>query len=195
MAQNSVCSELGWELKKSQAESWAVAACGISLFGMGLTAWMRSGKRMASWMKKTGMLFPTISEELARVYHGRRVAVHTKVAFVGVAVKVSLVSWRVDDLQAGCEAVDVPGRVRAAPGSGNGREADKHGRRLSRSAQKRRCREVAPVGVAGKRPVGSSTASVHHSFGNLWCLSVCCLCCLGQNSPAHGRNAGSSAGR
>ena len=26
MAQNRVCSVLGWELKKSQAESWAVAA-------------------------------------------------------------------------------------------------------------------------------------------------------------------------
>ncbi len=67
MAQNRVCKELGWELKKSQAESWAVAAWGISLFGIGLTAWMRSGKRMASWMKKTGMLFPTISEWVNKI--------------------------------------------------------------------------------------------------------------------------------
>jgi hypothetical protein len=61
MAQNRVCSVLGWELKKSHAESWAVAAWGISLSGLGLTAWIRSGNRMASWVKKTGMLFPTMS--------------------------------------------------------------------------------------------------------------------------------------
>lgn len=52
---------LGCWLKKSHAESCAVAAWGISLSPRGLTAWMRSGKRMASWMKKTGMLLPTMS--------------------------------------------------------------------------------------------------------------------------------------
>lgn len=37
MAQKRVCMVLGCELKKSQAESWAVAAWGISLSGLGLT--------------------------------------------------------------------------------------------------------------------------------------------------------------
>src|SRR5262245_32849854 len=47
---------------KSQNVSWAEAAWGISLWGSGLTAWMRSGNFTASWMKKTGMLFPTRSK-------------------------------------------------------------------------------------------------------------------------------------
>jgi hypothetical protein len=62
MAQKSVCRVLGWELKKSHAESWAVAAWGVSLSGLGLTECTRSGNWMASWMKKTGMLLPTISK-------------------------------------------------------------------------------------------------------------------------------------
>lgn len=43
MAQKRVCSvDVSW-LKKSQAESCAVAAWGISLSDLGFTAWMRSG--------------------------------------------------------------------------------------------------------------------------------------------------------
>ncbi len=71
MAQKSVCMVLGWELKKSQAESWAVAAWGISLSGLGFTEWIRSGNLMASWMKKTGMLFPTISARVSRPLSGQ----------------------------------------------------------------------------------------------------------------------------
>ena len=47
---------------KSQNVSWAEAACGISVSCSGFTAWIRSGNLMASWMKKTGMLFPTRSK-------------------------------------------------------------------------------------------------------------------------------------
>jgi len=62
MAQKRVCSvDVSW-LKKSQALSCAVAAWGISLSDRGLTAWIRSGNWMASWMKKTGMLLPTMSK-------------------------------------------------------------------------------------------------------------------------------------
>ena len=46
---------------KSQKVSCAEAACGISLFCSGFTAWMRSGNLIASWMKNTGMLLPTKS--------------------------------------------------------------------------------------------------------------------------------------
>lgn len=45
-----------------------MAACGISLSGFGLTEWIRSGKRMASWMKNTGMLLPTISTITVSVF-------------------------------------------------------------------------------------------------------------------------------
>ena len=47
---------------KSQNVSWAEAAWGISLWGSGFTAWTRSGNFTASWMKKTGILFPTRSK-------------------------------------------------------------------------------------------------------------------------------------
>jgi len=52
----SVCSET-----KSQNVSCADCACGISRSGCGLPAWMMSGNLIASWMKNTGMLFPTRS--------------------------------------------------------------------------------------------------------------------------------------
>src|SRR5436190_2269980 len=61
MAQKSVCKVLGCWLKKSQAVSWADAAWGISLSGLGFTEWIKSGNKIASWIKKTGILFPTIS--------------------------------------------------------------------------------------------------------------------------------------
>jgi hypothetical protein len=53
----SVC-----RLTKSQNESCADWACGISRLGFGLAAWMMSGNLMASWMKNTGMLLPTRSQ-------------------------------------------------------------------------------------------------------------------------------------
>lgn len=48
MAHISVWSEVCWALKKSQAESWAVAACGISLSGDGFAEWIKSGNCAAS---------------------------------------------------------------------------------------------------------------------------------------------------
>ena len=47
---------------KSQKVSWALAACGMPWCGSGFTAWTRSGNFIASWMKKTGMLLPTMSK-------------------------------------------------------------------------------------------------------------------------------------
>jgi anaerobic selenocysteine-containing dehydrogenase len=47
---------------KSQKLSWAVWAWGNPRSGSCLAAWTRSGNLMASWMKKTGMLFPTRSQ-------------------------------------------------------------------------------------------------------------------------------------
>ena len=47
---------------KSQNESWAVCACGISRSGSGFAAWITSGNLMPSWMKNTGMLLPTRSK-------------------------------------------------------------------------------------------------------------------------------------
>jgi hypothetical protein len=87
MAQNSVCIVLGWELKKSQAESWAVAACGISLSWLGLTEWMRSGNWIASWMKNTGMLLPTMSvsdQSTATSLRSGSGAKRTEVTLVGI---------------------------------------------------------------------------------------------------------------
>ena len=53
----SVCSDT-----KSQNVSWADWACGISRSGCGFAAWITSGNLIPSWMKKTGMLFPTRSK-------------------------------------------------------------------------------------------------------------------------------------
>ena len=57
-----MCIDSGISEMKSQNVSCAEAACGISLCGSGLTAWIRSGNLTASWMKKTGMLLPTRSK-------------------------------------------------------------------------------------------------------------------------------------
>ena len=57
----TMCMLSGTSEMKSQKVSCAVAACGISLWGSGLPAWMMSGNLIASWMKKTGMLLPTRS--------------------------------------------------------------------------------------------------------------------------------------
>ncbi len=62
MTHISMCVDSGISETKSQKVSWAEAACGMALCGSGLTAWIRSGNFMASWMKNTGMLLPTRSQ-------------------------------------------------------------------------------------------------------------------------------------
>jgi hypothetical protein len=52
----------GMSETKSQNVSWALAACGIAWCGSGFRACTRSGNFMASWMKNTGMLLPTMSK-------------------------------------------------------------------------------------------------------------------------------------
>ena len=52
----------GIRLMKSQKVSWALAACGYPRSASIFTEWTRSGNFIASWMKKTGMLFPTRSQ-------------------------------------------------------------------------------------------------------------------------------------
>ncbi len=63
-----MCMDSGVRLMKSQKLSWADWACGKARSGSSLTAWTISGNRMASWMKKTGMLLPTISQLPSLVY-------------------------------------------------------------------------------------------------------------------------------
>lgn len=53
---------------KSQKLLWAVWPWGTSLCGSGFTAWTKSGNLIASWMKNTGMLLPTISQFPSSVY-------------------------------------------------------------------------------------------------------------------------------
>jgi len=53
---------------KSQKVSCADCACGKPRSGSCLTEWMRSVNLMASWMKKTGMLLPTMSQLPSGVY-------------------------------------------------------------------------------------------------------------------------------
>ena len=57
-----MCMLSGVSEMKSQKVSCADCACGNSRSGSGFTAWMRSGNLIASWMKKTGMLLPTMSQ-------------------------------------------------------------------------------------------------------------------------------------
>src|SRR5271170_7625834 len=47
---------------KSQKLSWAVCACGKPRLGSCLAAWIKSGNLIASCMKNTGMLLPTMSQ-------------------------------------------------------------------------------------------------------------------------------------
>ena len=62
MAHISMWVDSGMRDTKSQNVSWALAACGIPLWGSGFRAWTRSGNLIASWMKNTGMLLPTMSK-------------------------------------------------------------------------------------------------------------------------------------
>ena len=58
----TMCMLSGVRLMKSQKLSCADAACGKPRSGSGFTEWMTSGNLMASWMKNTGMLLPTMSQ-------------------------------------------------------------------------------------------------------------------------------------
>ena len=62
MTHSSMWVDSGIRETKSQNVSWALAAWGMAWCGSGFTAWIRSGNFIASWMKKTGMLFPTRSK-------------------------------------------------------------------------------------------------------------------------------------
>ncbi len=53
-----------WRETKSQNVSCALWACGISRSGCGFAAWMMSGNLIPSWMKKTGMLLPSVSDRV-----------------------------------------------------------------------------------------------------------------------------------
>lgn len=64
----NMCVASVWLKAKSQKLLCAVWAWGTSLCGSGFPAWMTSGNFMASWMKKTGMLFPTMSQFPSLVY-------------------------------------------------------------------------------------------------------------------------------
>ena len=57
-----MCMLSGVSEMKSQKLSCADCACGKPRSGSGFTEWMRSGNLMASWMKNTGMLLPTMSQ-------------------------------------------------------------------------------------------------------------------------------------
>src|SRR4029077_17072554 len=52
----------GGEVIKSQKLSCADCAWGKAQSGSSFTAWIRSGNLIASWMKKTGILLPTMSQ-------------------------------------------------------------------------------------------------------------------------------------
>ena len=62
IAHINMCVDSGVSDTKSQNESCAVCAWGISRSGSGFAAWIRSGNLMPSWMKNTGMLLPTRSK-------------------------------------------------------------------------------------------------------------------------------------
>ena len=62
MTHRSMWVDSGMRETKSQKLSWADWAWGKPRSGSGLTAWMMSGNLIGSWMKKTGMLLPTMSQ-------------------------------------------------------------------------------------------------------------------------------------
>ena len=59
---STMCVASGIREMKSQKVSWALAACGQPRSCSSLTECTRSGNFIASWMKKTGMLLPTMSQ-------------------------------------------------------------------------------------------------------------------------------------
>jgi hypothetical protein len=62
MIHSAMCIASGDSEMKSQKLSCAVWAWGKPRSGSGFTAWIRSGNLIASWMKNTGMLLPTMSQ-------------------------------------------------------------------------------------------------------------------------------------
>lgn len=63
-------------------------------------------------------------------------------------------------LQSGGEAVNITGSIGATAGSGYGRESHKSRSLLAGSAEERGSGDIAPVTVARKRAVRSSTSGV-----------------------------------
>ena len=63
-----MCMLSGISEMKSQKLSCAVCACGKSQSGSAFAAWIRSGNFIASCIKNTGMLLPTMSQFPCRVY-------------------------------------------------------------------------------------------------------------------------------
>ena len=57
-----MCMDSGVSEMKSQKVSCAVCRLREAAVGLLLTAWIRSGNLIASWMKNTGMLLPTRSQ-------------------------------------------------------------------------------------------------------------------------------------
>lgn len=128
---------------------------------------------MASWMKKTGMLFPTMSVVVSNELLLDRTApwpAHTKIPLVGITdqlVSSRQLSREMAHSQSGRKTMDIPGRIGTALGPSHRRKPDKHGRLLPGLAQERRSRDVAKVTVALESTVRTGSPRMNNSLGYL----------------------------
>lgn len=74
------------------------------------------------------------------------------------------------NLQSGGESVNIPCRIGASTGAGNGREANKDWRLLTLCAQERSRSHVAIVAVASEGAMRTGPAGMNSPFGNLTAL-------------------------
>lgn len=107
-------------------------------------------------MKKTGMLFPTISDcmrYITREITSEGVVARTKVSFIRVEPRR--------------EPVHVSGCIGTATTADDSGEANEDGRFFILPSEEGGSREVGPVTVGCEYTVGAGTAGMDHSFGDL----------------------------
>jgi hypothetical protein len=150
-------SPSGWRPTKSQKLLCADWPCGTSLCGSGLTACTKSGNLIASWMKNTGMLFPTISQLPSSVY-----------IFTANPRTSRTVSCQRRDRVSRFQATREDGNThRAAARALDGAEADEDGRAARRIGEHGRIGVLARAVVVDLEiAVRAGAARMHDALGD-----------------------------
>lgn len=135
-------------------------------------------------MKKTGMLFPTISDDV-RYGFPAECMIHTEVPLVCVEP---------------CrKPVYITSCVCTAAAASDSGEPDEHGCFLVFGRQERGSGDVGPVTVRCEDSVGTGTAGVDSAFGDLYVYAIASVNSGGsyyvRYIHAHDQNAESSDGR
>lgn len=129
------------------------------MLGSGLTAWMRSTNLMASWMKKTGMLLPTISIVGETRGGGQRAVEPDKTRMK--RTPVSLFSVEPDG-----ESSNVSDGIGGSSRSGDGGESSEDGSGARGVIENSSLRELRDGGVKLEGPVSCDPSGVDDSLGD-----------------------------